>query len=201
MSQNVGKWRPQPNQKHVTEKLKLNLKWAGLGSLAGWLCSKCVASIVLPVIKSIVKLLSPQEDDPNYIGEMKAIILEDFRIRAQEFLGLKFLMKTVALDPRFKNLKTVDDKIQREAVFADIEHEMKQHLESKEELYKNDEGPTVKKRKIGLDFDEEDEGQADILKRELESYRAEPLLDEDLDALEWWKKRKEKYLNLLRLVR
>ena len=34
----------QPNQIHVTEKLKINLKWAGLGSLAGCLCSKCVAS-------------------------------------------------------------------------------------------------------------------------------------------------------------
>ena len=99
----------------------------------------------------------------------------------------------------------MDDKTQREAVFADIEHEMKQHLESKEEeLNRNDEEPTVKKRKIGLDFDEsdeEDEGQADILKRELESYRAEPLLDKDLDALDWWKKRKGKYPNLLRLVR
>ena len=161
-------------------------------------------SIVLPVIKSIVKLLSPQEDDPKYISEMKVVILEDFRIRVQELLSLKFLMKTVALDPRFKNLKTVDDKSKREAIFADIDQEMREHLESKEDELKKSEEPCVKKRKIGLDFDEsdeEEEGQADSLRRELETYRAEPLLDKDLDALEWWKKRKEKYPNLVRLVR
>ena len=161
-------------------------------------------SIVLPVIKSIIKLLLPQEDDPNYIREMKEAILGDFRIRVQELLSLSFLMKTVALDPRFKNLKTVDDKSKREKVFTDLEHEMRQHLETKENsLEKNDE-PIGKKRKIGLDFDEsdeEDEGQTDGLRRELETYRAEPLLDKDSDPLEWWRKRKQKYPNLVRLIR
>ena len=97
-------------------------------------------------------------------------------------------MKTVALDPRFKNLKTVDDKSKREAIFADIDQEMREHLEFKEDELKKSEEPCVKKRKIGLDFDEsdeEEEGQAYSLRRELETYRAEPLLDKDLDALEW----------------
>ena len=97
-------------------------------------------------------------------------------------------MKTIALDPRFKNLKTVDDKSKREKVFIDLEHEMRQHLENKENsLEKNDE-PIGKKHKIGLDFDEsdeEDEGQTDGLRRELETCRAEPLLDKDSDPLEW----------------
>ena len=113
-------------------------------------------------------------------------------------------MKTIALDPRFKNLKTVDDKSKREKVFIDLEHEMRQHLETKENsLEKNDE-PIGKKRKIGIDFDEsdeEDEGQTDGLRRELETYRAEPLLDKDSDPLEWQRKRKQTYPNLVRLIR
>ena len=37
-------------------------------------------SIVLPVIKSIMKMLAPHEDDPCYISEMKRIILNDFKV-------------------------------------------------------------------------------------------------------------------------
>jgi hypothetical protein len=165
------------------------------------------AKFITTVIKSIIKLLSPDEDDPSYISEMKTIILNDFRARIKDLLSLPFLMKTAALDPRFKNLKTVDDKNMRNKVFQALEQEMRQHvldLKSKEDENEKVDEPGLKKRKLGIDFDEsddEDDDQVDSLKREVDSYRSEPLLDKDCDPLEWWMKRKQKYPNLVRLVR
>ena len=54
-------------------------------------------SIVLPVIKSIMKVMVAKEDDPNYICEMKAVMITDFKERVKDLLDLGFLMKTVAL--------------------------------------------------------------------------------------------------------
>ena len=52
------------------------------------------------------------------------------------------------------------------------------------------------------DDDEEDEETiVDPLKVELENYRKEPALDQDLDAMEWWKERRLKYPTLIKLVR
>ena len=164
-------------------------------------------SIVLPVIKSIMKMLSPHEDDPSYISEMKMIILNDFKDRITNLLSLPFLMKTVALDPRFKNLKTVDNKNKREEIYTTLLQEMREHvdyLKSKEDGTKETDEPVGKVRKLGIDYDEsddEEDDQVDSLKKELDMYRSEPLLERDFDPLVWWRNRKQKYPNLVRLVR
>eukprot|EP00092_Neocalanus_flemingeri_P041387 GFUD01045066.1.p1 GENE.GFUD01045066.1~~GFUD01045066.1.p1 ORF type:complete len:178 (-),score=35.71 GFUD01045066.1:80-613(-) len=55
---------------------------------------------------------------------------------------------------------------------------------------------------IESDDDEERTGAAqDVIKREIHFYQAEPLLDRDCDPLDWWRERRSKYPNLVRLVR
>ena len=66
--------------------------------------------------------------------------------------------------------------------------------------------PKRKKRKLYLDFDVSDDEDVDtddnqVVKREIENYKSEPLLDQDSDPLDWWRCRKDKYLNLVCLVR
>ena len=85
-------------------------------------------SIALPVMKSIMKEMVAKEDDPNYICEMKAVMITDFKERVKDLLDLGFLMKTVALDPRFKNIKVVENKNRKEAVFRELEGEMGEHV-------------------------------------------------------------------------
>ena len=66
-----------------------------------------------------------------------------------------------------------------------------------------------KKRKLGLDFpeyddsDSETEGQSlvDNINYEFRSYRKDPVLDEDLDPLGYWKINRFKYPNLIKLVK
>ena len=110
-------------------------------------------------------------------------------------------MKTTALDPRLKHMKVVDNKIRRE-----LEDEMGQNI-----LYQQVTGVDTemkdskeKKRKLCLDFDESDYEESDaedwqVVRREIENYKAGRLLDKDSDPLDWC--RKDKYPNLVRLVR
>lgn len=163
------------------------------------------SSIVMPVVKSIKKLLKMDEEDTSYISEMKEIILKDFKDRSAKNLDGKFLLKTTALDPRFKNLKVLDVKEARDKVFQELEKEAKKMAKDKDtETIKEVEDITkVKKRKMGLDFDESDEDgeEYDEIKKEIESYRQEPMVDRDEDVLDWWRKRKSKYPHLVRMVR
>ena len=166
-------------------------------------------SIVLPVIKSIMKVMVAKEDDPNYICEMKAVMLTDFKERVSDLLDLGFLMKSAALDPRFKNMKVVDSKVRREAVFRELEDEIGDYVrDQQEKLTETDvlmKDPK-RKRNLCLDFDVSDDedintNDNEVVKREIESYKSEPLLEQDSDPLDWWKGRKDKYPNLVRLVR
>lgn len=162
-------------------------------------------SVVLPVVKSMMKLLQPEDDDVFYIAELKSVILKDFKERIQLNLDLDFLIKTVALDPRFKNMKAVEVKTKREKVFKDLGAEMKEHLVKQNvEIVDDAKQQGEKKRKLCLDFpesDDDEEAAPDAISKEVEAYRAEPMQDRDGDPLAWWRKRKEIYPNLVRLVR
>ena len=68
------------------------------------------SSIVMPVNASLRKLMQPDSDDKVYIASMKDLILIDFKKRAAENLNRKFVLKSTALDPRFKNLKVTESK-------------------------------------------------------------------------------------------
>ena len=100
------------------------------------------------------------------------IILPDFEVRVQDLLDLTFFMKAVALDPRFKNMKVVDDKHKRDDIFKKLETEMIDHINGVKTVDERE--PTEKKKKLCLDFDESDDDEdlgasQDIIKREIGS--------------------------------
>ena len=160
-------------------------------------------SIVLPVIKSMMAFLKPDDEDVTYIADLKKVILQGFKERVQDNIDLKFLTKTVALDPRFKNMKVVDDKPKREKTFADLEKEIRDNQEKTREEAEENIETEGKKRKLCLDFPESDEedDESDEISKEMSKYRSEAMLEKDGDPLAWWRKRKETYPNLVRLVR
>jgi hypothetical protein len=138
-------------------------------------------SIVMPIMKSIQKHLSTSEDEPAYISNMKKIILEDFKQWAAKNLNYEFLIKASALDPRFRKLKFVEDKAKRELVFKKLQEEASEHVKEQQQAKVLDEMEEregglgeVKRRKLGLDYDESDEEQeeedsaGDMIKREVD---------------------------------
>ena len=161
-------------------------------------------SIVMPVLKSIQLHLAPDEEEPHYIAQMKATIKKDFGERTMKNLNAAYLLKATALDPRFKKLKVVDDKAEREKIYDCLREEAKENLDNIEGKG-SEPAPVEKKRKIGLDWEEsdsEEEAEEDVIKREIDSYRAEPELSrEEEDILKWWRGRRTLYPNLARLAR
>ena len=159
------------------------------------------SSIVMPVIKSMCKALKADDEDPFYIANLKEIMLKDFRARCAQNIDGKFLCKSSGLDPRFKNLKFLESKEERDKVFDELEMEARE-LPKKAEALETKSEPEEKKRKLGLDWDEsDDDDEGDSIKAEVESYRKEAMLDRDRDALLWWRERKNTYPHLARLAR
>ena len=63
------------------------------------------ASVVLPTLKKIEKHMEVEEDDPNYLVQMKRNMSNDLKARVNKNLNMSVLSKCAALDPRFKSLK------------------------------------------------------------------------------------------------
>ena len=120
---------------------------------------------------------------------MKNIILEDFKARVAKNLNFTFLIKATALDPRFKKLRVLDDKAQRENIFQ------QRMVEARESVNKDNvedkEKPVEKKKKPGLDWrqssdSEEDDAEDDAIKREIESYRAVSEMSREEEDITMW---------------
>ena len=78
-------------------------------------------------LKSIQQHLSPDEEDPYYIAQMKDIIKKDFAARTLKNLNVDYLLKATALDPRFKKLKGVDDNDARDRIYNYLSEEAKEN--------------------------------------------------------------------------
>ena len=103
-------------------------------------------------------------------------------------------------------LQIVDGKDHRDAIFKELENEANvlKDRRPRKEVEKEKEGPSNnKQRKLALDFDQSDdeEEEFDSVKKEIESYRQEPMLAQEEDALLWWRNKKRQYPHLIRLVR
>ena len=166
------------------------------------------SSVVIPVMKSIESLLKVQDNDPGYMEDLKTEIFEEFKTRCTDNLNVNVLMKCSALDPRFKSLKFMKNKTgEREKVFDKILKELAEVKAVSKDISTVDKCSSPKKRKLGLlynesdDEEEDEDNNIDLLKIELENYRKEPKLDEDSDAIEWWKVRRFQYPTLIQLVR
>ena len=103
----------------------------------------------------------------------------------------------------------LEDKSKRDNVYKLLEKEAKDHLKeiAQADKKKPEFEQIVKKRKLGLDYDESDDtsdsdSEEDAIKCELENYRAEPEMSKDEeDIMSWWRFNRVKYPNLARLAR
>lgn len=167
------------------------------------------SSIVLPIVKSIQSHLKPSDNDPLYICQLKQKMFDDFKSRTLEDLNWPILTKACFLDPRFKKLKVLPSHVDRGNIKRIIESEMRATSDaptSTNVSSTSGENPNSKKRKLALDFsesedDEDDEESIDQVTLELENYMKEPVLDRDLDALDWWRVNCAKYPVMARLVK
>ena len=143
---------------------------------------------------------------------MKDDIIEDLNDRIKSDLNWYVLKICTPLDPRFKKLKVISEKNEREIIWTSLEKELRDILKAKQIVDDNpdtvgEEDLSVKRRKIGLDFSEslsdcEDDAvdtvdavdtSIDPIKQEYQNYRKEPGSCRVLDPMDIWKKLSNKY--------
>ena len=163
--------------------------------------------IVLPYMKKIVYLTKVENTDPQFIGDLKRFINQDFLQRCRENLDFDLLKRATFLDGRFKAMKSIEP-IQRESLKGDILVEMEAiavNLPVQEQPQLEDPRNRPKKKmSLESDSDEDDDTSTQNLsvKKEFENYINEPKLQEDSDPLlDFWKLKESQYPRLSVLAR
>ncbi|KAJ4928187.1 hypothetical protein JOQ06_015981, partial [Pogonophryne albipinna] len=132
--------------------------------------------------EAIRLLLCVSDEDPAYVVRFKAKFKEDLASR-QEHTNNAWLKIATALDPRFKDLKSLP-KTDREAVWTTLGG----MLRSPPRRSAHTEGGPPKKKinillQMGTDSESEEEVQPD---RAIHRYRAEPTTSMEDCPLQWW---------------
>ena len=68
-----------------------------------------VCSCVLPLLSSLTKHMTVNDDDPGYIARFKEASVNDFNERVANIKSIAVLKIATVLDPRYKNSKCLSD--------------------------------------------------------------------------------------------
>lgn len=63
-------------------------------------------SVVLPAICHLNRVMEPTDEDPGYMTKFKTAFLKDLDARKAN-INIRWLKVATALDPRFKDLKSL----------------------------------------------------------------------------------------------
>ncbi|KAL3048837.1 hypothetical protein OYC64_008341 [Pagothenia borchgrevinki] len=139
-------------------------------------------SVVLPALCHLRRVMEVSDEDPAYVVRFKAKFQEDLASR-QEHTNNAWLKIATALDPRFKDLKSLP-KTDREAVWTTLGGMLRSPPRRSPHT---EDGPPKKKMNIllqmGSDSESEEEVQPD---RAIHRYRAEPTTSMEDCPLQWW---------------
>ena len=73
-----------------------------------------VCSCVLPLLSSLTKHMTVNDDDTGYIAKFKEASVNDFSKRVADMKSIAILKIATTLDPRYKNLKCSSDDAKEE---------------------------------------------------------------------------------------
>ncbi|KAL2076789.1 hypothetical protein ACEWY4_027609 [Coilia grayii] len=153
-------------------------------------------SVVLPALCHLNRILDPSDEDPGYMIKFKATFSKDLDKR-KATINNRWLKVATALDPRFKDLKSLH-KNERAEVWTWIEEMLRSEARPAVPQPTEDE-PAAKKSLILLcssdsDSDQEEPGP-------LAHYKAEPCIAIHKCPLEWWAAHAGAYGQLSSLAR
>ncbi len=159
-------------------------------------------SCILPVIFGLVESLKESSEDCRAIHEFKQLMVAEMK-RRWELDSLdtsSCLVIAAALDPRFKQLKFLND-LQIEAVKSEITERMDSFASPVDPPCTStpQEEPPAKKRKTALDvlLGEDDTSSSHVsTTEELNQYMTEKPLQRDAAPLDWWKANAHRYPRL-----
>nr|XP_024656963.1 zinc finger BED domain-containing protein 1-like [Maylandia zebra] len=154
-------------------------------------------SVVLPAFCHLRRVMEVTDEDPAYVVRFKEKFKEDLASR-QEHTNYAWLQIATALDPRFKDLRSVP-KTDREAVWTTLAGML--HEDSPRRSHTAEEGP-AKKRLSLLQMDSDSESEEEVQQdRAIQRYRAEPCTALEDCPLQWWAAHAGAHSQLARLAR
>ncbi|XP_061892294.1 E3 SUMO-protein ligase ZBED1-like [Entelurus aequoreus] len=140
-------------------------------------------SVVLPALCHLHRVMETSDEDPAYMIRFKTKFKDDLGSR-QEHTNNAWLKIATALDPRFKDLKSVP-KADREEVWTKLGGLLRES--PGRPSHTTEDGPPKKKMnlllQLGSDSESDEEVQPD---RALHRYRAEPTIEMTDCPLQWW---------------
>ena len=183
--------------------------------------SKVSGSLVFPILETIKTcVLKEDSDDPTFIQEMKRKMKTDLSDRIAKYVNTTVLRNASALDPREKKLKFMPSKATRKVVqdriLAELKsvrlseqdpvsesHQLSAGLDSSDEEI---EEPASKRKRnhFGImyqDSDDDEDSPTISVEDEWKMFLDEPQCDYDIDPLQWYKERQQKYPTIVKLAR
>ncbi|KAJ8375317.1 hypothetical protein SKAU_G00058970 [Synaphobranchus kaupii] len=154
-------------------------------------------SVVLPALCHLNRVMDPTDEDPGYMIKFKANFSKDLDTR-KATINNRWLKVATALDPRFKDLKSIH-KNERDEVWTWIEEMLRGSEAGPAAPQPTEDEPAAKKSLLLLcssdsDSDKEEQGP-------LAHYKAEPCIGMRECPLEWWAAHAGAYGQLSSLAR
>ena len=156
-------------------------------------------SVVLPALCHLRRVMDISDEDPAYVLRFKAKFKEDLASR-QEHTNNAWLKIATALDPRFKDLKSIP-KADREEVWTTLGGILRE-ASPRRAPRPSEDGPPKKKMNLLLEIgsDSESEEEREVQPdRALHRYRAEPITEDC--PLKWWASHAGAHATLASLAR
>ena len=149
-------------------------------------------SAVLPVVHGLVTKLAVEEEDSVCVKQVKTQVYSALKRRwnLDKLSPVEVPLLATALDPRFRNLKFLNDKLK-----CEVKLQLLKLATCVLESIQSDEvQPSCKKTKTAFDIllgeedsCEEEESSDNNCEAELNQYFAEKVASRDTDPLHWWK--------------
>ncbi|KAK0142296.1 hypothetical protein N1851_020030 [Merluccius polli] len=151
--------------------------------------------VVLPALCHLRQMMKVSEEDPAYVVRFKTIFMENLASR-QENTNNAWLKLATALDPRFKDLKSLP-KSERDEVWTSLGGVLYEQS-SRRSLLTSQDGPPRKKThllQMGSDSESDEERQQTCQRpldrevqpdRDIHRYRAEPSISMEDCPMQWW---------------
>jgi len=125
------------------------------------------------------------EDDPAYMVKFKETFTADLEQRKDK-TNMTWLRVATALDPRFKDLKSLR-KPDRAEVWRSISALLREEKPAQQEQPATSEPPKRKKRlSLMLAPQSSSDEEEDCIEKCVERYRAEPTIDTEDCPQQWW---------------
>ena len=159
-------------------------------------------SAVLPIVHGLVTKLAIEEEDSSCIKQFKTQVSNALKRRwgLDELDAGQIPLLVTAVDPRFHNLKFVNEKLKSE-----VKLELLRLAISIFESTQSDREarPSCKKAKTAFDIllGEEEESTDNCCEAELNKYFAEKVATRDTDPLQWWNMNEFRFKTLAQVAR